>query len=200
MVPTTRRLLISLGVVALLAGCASEFPGEGGGGGAPKEYLDEQTGATISSVERALVFARERIDRAANARDYVNLLGVVVNRGGRREYVMVGYLWSTLDTRFEAATPKVDSLVLVADDRQILLSTNGKTPAELGIGKSIGAPPRNVVKPVVFPTDLATLGFIAAARNLQVRVTLPDGVVNYELWDDQRKSLDRFVRFLNGEP
>jgi hypothetical protein len=24
-------------------------------------------------------------------------------------------------------------------------------------------------------------------------------MVSYMLWDDQRKSLDRFVRFLNGE-
>jgi hypothetical protein len=52
---------------------------------------------------------------------------------------------------------------------------------------------------LVFPTDLGTLRFIAAARSLQVQSQVGDELVTYMLWDDQRKALDRFVRFLNGE-
>ena len=95
--------------------------------------------------------------------------------------------------------PVADSLVLVADDRRIRLDASGGTPADFGIVRAVGAPPGRTVKPLVFPTDLATLRFIAAARNLEVQAKVGEDVVSYMLWDDQRKALDRFVRFLNGE-
>jgi hypothetical protein len=42
--------------------------------------------------------------------------------------------------------------------------------------------------------------YIAAARSLEVQAKADDTVVTYILWDDQRKSLDRFVHFLEGTP
>jgi len=89
--------------------------------------------------------------------------------------------------------------VLVADDRRIKLSANGKTPAELGIARAVHAPPGQDTKPLVFPTDLDSLRFIAAARSLAVQTMLGEDTVSYDLWDDQRAALDRYVRFLNGE-
>ena len=165
-----------------------------------REYLDEQTGATISAVDRPSVFSRDRSERAANQRDYVTLAAATVNRGGVREYVLIAYVWSTLDPRYEPANVDPESLVLVADDRRIRLTANGKSSADLGIARGIDAPSGRGAKPLAFPTDLATMRFIAAARSLEVQAKADDTVVTYILWDDQRKSLDRFVHFLEGTP
>lgn len=192
-----RSLLAPLGASLLLSGVASarDVP-------PPTEYLDETTGATVTVVDRPLVFARERNERAANLRDYVTLSAASVNRGGKVEYVLVAYLWSTLDPRFEP-TLGAESLVLQADDRRIALNANGKSPSDLGIAQPVYAPPGqqpgNESKPMVFPTDLGTLRFIAAARSLVIQNLADDNAYNYELWDDKRRSLARFVRFLEGD-
>jgi hypothetical protein len=187
-------LALLVGALALDAGCTT----------APvvpqtQEYLDEQTGATVTVVDSPLVFARERTELAANLRDYVTLAAASVNRGGKVEYVLIAYVWSTIDARYAPASALANSLLLVADDRRIKLSANGKTPSELGIARAVHAPPGQDVKPLVFPTDLDTLRFIAAARSLAAQATLGEEGVSYELWDDQRRALDRYVRFLNGE-
>jgi len=165
----------------------------------PTEYLDEQTGATIDMVDAPIVFARDRSERAANLRDYVTLSAASVNRGGKLEYVLVVYVWSTLDPRFAPASAAADSIVLVADDRRIQLDANGKTPHDFGIERPVHAPPWRDVKPLVFPTDLATLRYIAAAHSLSVQTQLDDDTLTYELWDDKRRSLDAYVRFMDGD-
>jgi hypothetical protein len=187
-------LALLAGVLVLDAGCTS----------APvipqaQEYLDEHTGATVTVVDSPLVFARARTELAANLRDYVTLSAASVNRGGKVEYVLIAYVWSTIDARFAPASALADSLLLTADDRRIQLSANGKTPSELGIARAVHAPPGQDVKPLVFPTDLGTLRFIAAARSLVAQAALGGDTVGYELWDDQRPALSRYVRFLNGE-
>jgi len=187
-------LALLAGALVLDAGCASTpaVP-------QPQEYLDEQTGATVTVVDSPLVFARERTELAAHLRDYVTLSAASVNRGGKIQYVLIAYVWSTIDARYAPASALADSLLLMADDRRIKLSANGKTPAELGIARAVQAPAGQDVKPLVFPTDLDTLRFVAAARSLAAQATLGEDTVSYELWDDQRRALDRYVRFLNGE-
>ena len=205
MVPLFRSLLAPRGVlalalavaVALNSGCATTHAVD-----QQSEYLDEQTGATVTTVEQPMVFARERSERAANLRDYVTLAAAAVNRGGKREYVLIAYVWSTLDPRYEPATANAEALVLVADDRRIRLTANGKTPSDLGIARPVHAPADQTLKPLVFPTDLATLRFIAAARSLQVQTTVADVAVTYELWQDQRPALDCWcaTSTANAEP
>ncbi|MBS0388419.1 MAG: hypothetical protein JSR15_08040 [Proteobacteria bacterium] len=182
---------------------AALFASSGAAGRAPppqpEEYLDEQTGATVDIVDAPLVFARERTERAANLRDYVTLAAASVNRAGKLEYVLVAYVWSTLDPRYAPASEHADSMLLVADDRRIRLDNNGRSPSDLGIARPVHPPAGQDIQPLVFPTDLATLRFIAAARNLAVQTQLGDDTVTYDLWDDKRGALDRYVRFMDGE-
>ncbi len=199
--PRCPRLVVLYLATGLLGACAGSAPllDSAANGKQPLEYLDEQSGATVTAMDKPLLFARDRSERAANLRDYVTLVAATVNRGGKRDSLLVAYIWSTLDARYEPARPVPDSLVLVADDRLIRLDSSGGTAADFGIIRAVGAPPGRTVKPLVFPIDLATLGFVAVARNLQIQAKVGDGVVSYMLWDDQRKALDRYVRFLNGE-
>jgi hypothetical protein len=191
---TRLRLVLALtGALWLPLGLA-----QARGGAPPTEYLDEHTGATVTIAYKPLVFARERSERAANMRDYVNLTAASVNRGGKVEYVLIAYLWSTLDPRF-ADVLNADSMVLVADDRRIALNANGKQPSDLGIVETVQAPPGQNLKPLVFPIDLATLRFIAAAHKVALQVAAGEDAFSYDLWEDQRAALGRFVDFLNGQ-
>jgi hypothetical protein len=202
LVPRCRSFVTLCGTTALLTACAggpAAFDQSAAKGKQPIEYLDEKSGATVTAMDRPLLFARDRSERAANLRDYVTITAATVNRGGKRDYLLIAYIWSTLDARYEPARPVADTLVLVADDRRIRLDARGGTPADFGIIRAVGAPAGRTVKPLVFPTDLATLRYVAAARSLQVQANVGDDVLSYILWDDQRKALDRLVRFLDGE-
>jgi hypothetical protein len=164
----------------------------------PTEYLDEQTGATVTVPYKPLIFARERSERAANLRDYVNLLAASVNRGGKTEYVLIAYVWSTLDARY-APSSDADTLLILADDRRFPLNANGQQPSDLGIARLVQAPPGQELKALVYPVDLPTLRYMAVARSLVVQVNSGEDSFEYELWDDQRAGLLRFVDFLNGQ-
>jgi hypothetical protein len=188
--------IAALWILMLLAACAAEATVAPAGA---NEYLDEVTGATITTVERPLVFARERRDLAANARDYVTLAAASVNRSGKIHYTLIAYIWSTVDTR--ARAPDVDNktVVISADDRRVRLTTSGRSAEAQGISRPVHEPPGPTLAPAVFETDLPTLRFLSASRNLSVQLGEDSLAPSYAIWADERESLAQFVRFLNGE-
>jgi hypothetical protein len=173
----------------------------------PREILDSQTGATISMVARPLVFAHERPERAAHMRDYITLAAAAVDRGGRIEYDLIAYFWTTFDAHglegetFQQRAAGLESkpLTIAADDRRILLQPAALNAREAGIGLAPDFAPPHAAMPVVYATDLPTLGFLSAARHLAVLADADDPASAFELWADQRRALKRLVRSLNGE-
>jgi hypothetical protein len=188
------RLIALLGLLQSQAACAAT-PADLG----PTEYLDETSAATITVVRHPIVFARERRDRAANARDYVTVAAAAVNRSGKITYVLIVYVWSTVDIRGAPRAAAVDALVLAADDRRIRFTLAGTRAQDQGISVPVHAPPGQNALPNVYATDLPTLRFIAAAGHVAVQVGADDTAPAYELWDDQRISLASFVKFMNGD-
>jgi hypothetical protein len=166
----------------------------------PTEYFDEHTGATVTVVGKPIVFARDRGELAANARDYVTLAAASVDRSGKVNYVLLAYFWSTLGDRSDLDTlPTANTLVLLADDRLIRLALEGHTAQEAGIDKPVHAPPGNQAPPRVFHTDLDTLRFLGVARRIVVQSAASDPAGGFEIWDDGRVELAAFVRFVSGE-
>jgi hypothetical protein len=183
-----------LGALLTLFACAAHA-----GDSPPREYLDEETGATVTLESEPLVFAYARSELAANARDYVSLQAAAVNRSGKVSYVLIAYVWSTVDPRMRQEpllTP--DTLLLRADDRRIQLSARGHTAREAGIGMVVDAPPGSNATPTVYSTDLATLRFLAESRHLAVAVETERTTLVYDLWEDRRTALSRFVRHMSG--
>jgi len=165
----------------------------------PLEYLDEDTGATVTAVDQPLVFEYPRRDLAANAHDYATLAAASVNRGGKVEYVLIVYFWSTVDPRLrQDALPAAEPLVIQADDRRITLKLRGHSAHEAGIGFAVHAPPVGNASPNVYGTDLATVRFIAAARQLALLADSNDTTLSYGLWNDRRANLQAFVRHMSG--
>lgn len=190
---TDWRIRLLATALALLASAAraGETP--------PLEYLDEDTGATVTAVDQPLVFEYPRRDLAANAHDYATLAAASVNRGGKIDYVLIVYFWSTVDPRLRNdSLPAAEPLVIQADDRRIALRLRGHSAHEAGIGMPVHAPPVGSATPNVYGTDLATVRFIAAARHLALLADSNDTTLSYELWSDQRAALRAFVRHMSG--
>ena len=182
-------VLAALGAGAALAGDKQ-----------PREYLDEQTAATITVVAEPLLFALPRPELAANVRDYVTLAAAAVNRNGKVSYVLIAYFWSTVDPRLRPEPlPSPEPLVLQADDRRIELALRGHSAHEAGIGEAVHAPPGAAVTPNVYGTDLATLRFVTEARHLTLLADSGGTSLSYELWEDHRMALRSFVHHMNGD-
>jgi hypothetical protein len=197
MVPAGRcRALRPAVAVLALGACAAVLAGPK----APLEYLDERTAATITIVGEPLVFACARPELAANTRDYMTVAAAAVNRSGKYTYVLISYVWSTVDPRLRRdPLPNAEPLALQADDRRIELHLSGHSAHEAGIGELVHAPAGIDTPPNVYGTDLATLRFLAAARHVTLLAD-SDGVQQpYELWEDRRPALRAFVRHLSGE-
>ena len=183
-------------ILAVALTACTALPGTPG----PQEYLDPTTAATISVVGKPMVFAHERPERAAHMRDYVTLAAAAVNRGGKTEYVLIAYDWTTFDEHGRSGeTPtSTAGLVVVADDRRIALTLEGHSAHDVGIGTPVHPPPVRSTEPDVYRTDLETLRFIAAVRHLAVLRRADDPSSAYEIWDDQRAALGAFVALLDG--
>ena len=198
---TTRIALLTL-LCWLLSACAAAPSVD-----APSEYLDQETAATVSVVGRPMTFAHERPERAAHMRDYVTLAAAAINRGGKTDYVLITYFWTTFDAhgqegeshRQSPSSPAPDPLVIAADDRRIAVRMREANAHDAGIGIPVDAPPAHPATPYVYKTDLPTLRFMAAARHLTVLPDAQDPALVFEIWDDRRAALQNLVQLLNGE-
>ena len=191
-----KRARVSAALAALLVfGACAALAGEK----QPREYLDEDTAATVTVVGEPLVFAYAHPALAANQRDYVTLAAAAVNRNGKVSYVLIAYFWSTIDPRLRQdplASPAQP--VIQADDRRIELHLQGHSPHEAGIGQPVHAPPGVDATPNVYGTDLGTVRFIGEARELTIVVDSDPAPITYELWEDHRVALRNFVHHMSG--
>jgi hypothetical protein len=161
---------------------------------APRNHLDENTGATVTFVGAPLVFARERTELAANARDYVTLVATLIDRNGKLQYVLVGYVWSTVDIRLDDERPDERSpITITADDRRFALTPTERSAHDVGLDLTPRPPPGPHRRGQLYLTDLPTLRFLATARDLRLQVGTSDTAASYHIWRDGRDALSLFV-------
>ncbi len=195
-------------VATLLGSCVAEPNAD-----TTREYLDPSSAATITVVDKPLVFYREHPELAVHMRDYVTVAAASVDRQGKTDYVLIAYFWTTFDAHGKATTASAangsdhtllakevapEKLALTADDRHIELPLAAHSPREAGIGELVHAPPGHAFVAGVYRTDLPTLRYVAATRRLQMLPAANDSDSRFLLWDDQRTSLDSFVRHVSG--
>ena len=183
-------------IVALmvLPACSSRPPAA-----ASHEFLDEQTGTTLSVVAKPLVFARERIDVAAHARDYATLVAVEVDSSGKYNEYLLLYRWSTVDPRMSPAPgAHAGELKILADGRVIDLTPLEPMPVSLRRRKELHVPPHGDVVAHAYPVDTATLHFIAASRELTVLMPQEPLDTPFQLWEDGRPALEQFAQRASG--
>jgi hypothetical protein len=190
----------------ILASCALLASGLTGCAGAPApapespQYLDPVTAAMVTSVSSPMVFARAHQDVSANSRQYLTVAAVSINRSGRYEYLLLVYLWSTVDPRLGADRHPGQNLVWLADDRAIRLVRDGRTMQEAGVSRPLFAPEhwherlaRGSSGPRIYRTDRQTLLFLSSARRLRLVLEGDDDPRPFDVWTDGRRALGQLA-------
>ena len=160
----------------------------------PAEYLDPDTAALVTTVSTPIVFARTHNDVAANARQYATVAAVSVNRSGRYEYVLLVYLWSTLDARLGIDRHLGQNIILLADDRAIRLVRDSRSMHEVGISTPLHAPEHIRGQPRIYRTDRETLQFLSGARRVRLLLEGDEDPRPFDVWTDGRRALAQFSK------
>ncbi len=187
---TVANVLLNAMAIAA-AGCSGGAPRR------PSEYLDPVTAASVASVAAPIVFARAHQDVASNARQYATVVGASVNRSGRYEYLLLVYIWSTVDPRLGADVHPADNLVLLADDRAVRLARDGRSLREAGIAKPLHRPLHSHGPPRVYRIDQATMRFVASAHRLRLQLEGDGDTRPFEVWEDGRRELAQLAAATN---
>jgi len=180
---------VLLMVLAALASCASRPPA------ASQEIFDESDASTLLVVAKPIVFARERSDLAAHARDYATVVAVEIDiSGDYSDYLMV-YRWSTVDRRMlPPPDPAGGALRIVADGRVFDFKPIDKLPVNFAQRRELHVPKHDDVIPRGYKIDVGMLHFIATSHDLLVRMPQEQLDTPFRLWQDGRAALVEFVR------
>jgi hypothetical protein len=185
-----RRLWSIVIVTFMLAACSIDRASQG------REVFDEQTGNTLTVVSKPLVFARERSDVAANARDYATVVAVQIDHSGTFTDYLLLYRWSTVDRRM--LTPQEGggggTLRLISEGRELKLQPLDSLPVGLDSIRILHSPRHGAALIRAYVVDVDTLRSIAASDTLALQ--LPQEILDtpFHIWEDGRRALAQFVQ------
>ena len=158
------------------------------------EIFDEETGSTLLVVSKPLVFARDRSDVSAHARDYATLVAVEDDRSGQYTQYLLLYRWSTVDRRM-SPPPGADEgeLKILADGRTIDLHPLERPPTSLARREALHVPEHGDLVYRAYRVDSAMLHYIADSRELTVRMPQESLDTPFTVWEDGRGALTQFL-------
>lgn len=184
--PIRAALILALTV---LTACATRPPAES------QEIFNEQSASTLLVVAKPLVFARERSDAAAHARDYATLVAVEIDISGDYSQYLLLYRWSTVDRRMSPPPdPDAGALRIIADGRTIDLKPADRLPVNFAQRRELHMPKHDEVIPHGYKVDVALLNFIATSRELSVRMPQEKLDTPFEMFEDGRNALVQFLK------
>jgi len=189
-----RICLVLLLSLAVLTSCAAK-PSRTPPPMAPYEIFDEQTASTLTIASKPLVFARDRSDVAAYARDYVTLVAIEDDRSGEYSQYLLLYRWSTVDRRF-SPPPGIEAgtLRILADARAIDLKPLDELPVSLNKRRELHVPGHGEVAAHAYAVDAELLRFIGTSRELAVRMPQERLDTPFALYEDGRPALLAFLK------
>jgi hypothetical protein len=174
------RSILALTILAF-AGCSST-PSV-----TPREYLDEQTAATITVVADPWIFTRKN---APPQLDFFNLYAIDVNRmGDHKKYFAVVHYWPSP----EIAGGGAPALVLNGGSNQLKLEAVQETARELGIAQPLDKSAPSSAKTWFYPVDKQRLQTIAQSRELAATLVTDKVDADYVVWRDGSSELSEFA-------
>jgi hypothetical protein len=160
-----------------------------------REIFDEQTGNTYLVVGKPIVFARQRTDVAAHARDYATLVAVEVDHSGDFSDYLLLYRWSTVDPRMSAPPDhSAGELRILTEGRVIDLKPLENVPVSVAGRWELHVPKHGNIIARAYPVDASTLRFIATSGKLVLRMPEEPLDLPFGLWGDGRQALGQFVQ------
>lgn len=178
------RTLITTFVLVSLIGCTSAPTRT------PREYLDEQTAATITAVAEPWILIRE--GSSGNERDFLNLYAIDVNRMGDHQQYLAVLQW------FPSPPPlsKQPKLELNGGGAPIVLRASEQDARSLGLAQPVAPAQMPDSKWWYFPVDKSVLGSVAQIRNLRATFVADDRRTPYAIWRDGSAELSELTAVL----
>jgi len=190
---TRRRALMaffSLPLLAALAACSTVPP-------APRDLLNENTGATITVVGAPITFARQ--SGGQSSQDFLTLVAIQRDDTGKYTDLLLLYRWSVLFGPVASAPEEsVQVLQLEVDGRSIELQPLQRLPTGLPSPKDLYVPDTTEAAMRAYVTDLETMRLIATSHELTVRLPQESLGGPFKLWRDGRSALGQFLQHLSG--
>jgi hypothetical protein len=159
-----------------------------------RQLLDEQGGDTLWVVSHPLVFARDRTDVAAFARDYATLVALEIDHSGDYADYLLLYRWSTVDRRMSAPPDaRSGELRILAEGRVLDLKPLAEIPVSLASGHEFHVPAHSEMVAHAYRVDPELLRFLAASDTLTVQMPQERLETPFPLWEDGRPALREFL-------
>lgn len=174
------RTLMLAAMATTIVGCAAERVVT------PREYLDEQTAATITVVADPWVFNREGTTPQL---DFLNLYAIDVNRmGDHRQYLVVVQYWP--EPEWKSALPALEIRAAGAVAR---LEPFSASPREIGIGQPLDASAPRSATYWFYPVERAQLETIARTKHTSIALLKENERASYIVWRDASAELSEFA-------
>jgi hypothetical protein len=180
---------VLLMVLTGLASCASRPTAPS------QEIFDESDASTLLVVAKPTVFARERSDLAAHARDYATVVAVEIDISGEYSDYLLVYRWSTVDRRMlPPPDPAGGAMRIVADGRVFDFKPVDKLPVNFAQRRELHMPKHDDVVPRGYKVNAETLHFIATSEDLTLRMPQDPLDVPFKMFEDGRRALLEFLK------
>lgn len=183
------RSLYSALLISLLAGCASSSQVVG-------EKLDPLTSATMTFSSTPMVMYRDDPGHAAQARNFISLGPLEVNRSGNYQYFLWLGIWNTNHTvSIEDHRNGFKSIVLFVDGEPLQLELSGWLPEAIGASEHVYAKPVASAADAYYQLTADQIRLIAESNDIQLRTT-GFSPRSFEPWDDQLAARASFQSLL----
>jgi hypothetical protein len=182
------RVAGAIALSVVLAACSTARPS------GPREYLDEQTAATITVVSNPWIFTREQFGAAVDDNDFLNLYAIDVNRmGDHRQYLAV---LQSVPLSAGEAEPPAPQLDLRLGDRKLSLQAVLDDPRSFGIAQPIASSYTLTSRWWFYPVSKETLTAVASATDLNASLTTEGRRIPYVIWRDGRAEVAELMAVL----
>jgi hypothetical protein len=162
----------------------------------PREFVDPRTAVHATILAEPWVYAREVPMLAANARDYLNLGVVAINRSGDRTYWLGVVAWSTIDrTATDAGSARPGRLRLVYAKESIDLTPVEEGRRAVGLDRPEFTGPATRFSGDWYPLSVEQLRSLSEAPPSAVELLLAESqALKFEKWRVRRKPMTEFLK------
>ncbi|MBT8101499.1 MAG: hypothetical protein KJO95_00935 [Gammaproteobacteria bacterium] len=175
-------------IIVLMSACASNSE-------LVLSKLDPKTSVTINYDKSPFIFFRSLSPTQADAKEYVYVGPLEVNRSGDYRYYLWVATWSTMDNaQAVRRRDRFESIEVVADGAPLALKTSGASLETIGASEPVYPKPVGWATENYYDVTLAQLRVIAESTELQLQFTATGET--YLPWDDQESSMNGLREFL----
>jgi hypothetical protein len=159
-------------------------------------YLEKATGLTVTVLDRVIVFYREDTRIAANARDYLYMGPVEINRSGKHMYYLWLGNWSTIDrVAGQLKSDPARQQVFVVIDGQPLELLDRVGLSEIGIDMQPYRLPSTADSSVYFRVSRDQIRSLAKAATVVIQVGEAERSFRYRIWQGDVADLTDFSEY-----